>query len=267
MSLEPTIEEKLYMSKKCDLKININAKDDFNNIKVIDNSKIITTDFILKNKTICISEPLFNFNFNESTENILSALSFLSEDVIKELSKISCDYFYPREINDIINGFKILYGHHNHLDDNLISKLIKQPIHMIQLYLMYNNFSTFKRRYLYILGSKFNHSCNPNCKWEIVNDKLIITTMTDINSNDECTISYWNIFDIENISVRKNYIYNIGHFECNCKYCLDPHPVKRCYFCGQVKTLLSCSRCHNVFYCNKECQTQDWVKTHKFVCK
>lgn len=266
MSLEPTIEEKLYMSKICDLKININTKDEFNDIKIIDNSKIVSTDFILKNKTICICEPLLNFNFNESTENVLAALSLLSEDVINDITKICCNYFYPREIDDIIKGFTILYGQNN-LDDDLISKLIKQPIHMIQLYIKFNNFSTLKRRYLYILGSKFNHSCNPNCKWEIINDKLIITTMTDIKSNDECTISYWNIFDIENVSVRKKFIYDIGYFDCNCKYCLDPHTRKRCYFCGQISTLLSCSRCHNVFYCNKECQTQDWIKKHKFVCK
>jgi hypothetical protein len=263
---EPTIDERLCMSKTCDLKININAKDEFHNIKIIDNSKIVSTDFISKNKIICVSDPLFNFYFNESTENLLASLSLLSDDEIEQIIKMCRDYFYPREVEDIIKGFKVMYGE-NHLNDDLISKLMEQPIHMIQLYVKYNNFSTLRKRYLYILASKFNHSCNPNCRWEIVNDQLIITAVTDINSDEECTISYWDIFKIENVVKRKNFIYNVAEFDCNCKYCLDPCPMKRCYFCGQIKALSKCSKCHNVFYCSKECQKQDWIIKHKFVCK
>lgn len=261
--MEPTIQEKLYMSKKCDLRVDVNAKDEINKIKIIDNSKIVSTDCILKNEIICISDPLLSFNYNKTTENVLAALSLLYQDVYNELVRICCDYFYPREIDDIIKGFKNLYGHH--LDDDLISKLMEQPIHMIQLYIKYNNFSQLTKRYLYNLGSKFNHSCNPNCRWEIINEKLIITAVTDINSGDECTISYWDVLNIEDVDVRRKFIYDIAEF--NCKYCLDPHPIKRCYFCGQIRKLLSCSRCHNVFYCNKECQKQDWIKKHKFICK
>ena len=193
---EPTMDEKLYMCKKCDLKVNINAKDEIYNIKLIDNSKIVSTDFIPKNQIICISDPLFNFNFSNKTKNLLASL--LDED--EQLINRYCDYFYLRDKNDIIKGFKDMYGD---LDQDLISKLMKQPIHMIQLYVKYNNFSILKRRYLYILASKFNHSCNPNCKWDIIDDQLIITTITDIKSDEECTISYWNTFNIENVLNRK----------------------------------------------------------------
>ena len=141
--------------------------------------------------------------------------------------------FTPREVDDIIKGFKIMYGH-NYLNDDLISTLMKQPVHMIQLYVKYNNFSLLTIRYLYLLGSKFNHSCNPNCTWEIINDQLIIKTVTDIKTDDECTISYWNIFNIENVVDRKKFIYSLIEFDCNCKYCSDPLPKKRCYYCGQI---------------------------------
>lgn len=130
MSTEPTIDEKLCMSKKCDLKLNLQAKDKFHNIKIVDNSKIVSTDFISNNQIICVSDPLFNFNFDESTEDLLASLSFLSQDVIKQLINICYGYFYPRVVDDIIKGFKIMHGN-NYLNDDLISTLMKQPVHMI----------------------------------------------------------------------------------------------------------------------------------------
>jgi len=41
-----------------------------------------------------------------------------------------------------------------------------------------------------------------------------------------------------------------------------------CQYCGvrRGKKILKCSRCGNVAYCSKECQTKDW-KTHKNACK
>lgn len=260
----PTFIEKLYMSNLCDLKININTHDKSYNIKISDNNKIIATTFIHKKETIYIGEYLLKFN--KSTENLLAALCQLSDDTILQLCKLSMNYFYPYNIDDIIECFKRLY---EISDDKLINEIIKDPLHMIILYTECNNFapSDDKFRYLYLLGSKFNHSCNPNCDWNIIDDKLIITSIVDIKDGEECTIAYWKLFDIQNVIDRKKIIYNCAGFICNCSYCLDPNPKRQCYNCGQIAKLLRCSKCHNSYYCTRECQKEDWIARHKFSCK
>ena len=39
-----------------------------------------------------------------------------------------------------------------------------------------------------------------------------------------------------------------------------------CSFCGEKNEILKCSRCNKAFYCNKECQKNDWGK-HKNLCR
>lgn len=46
--------------------------------------------------------------------------------------------------------------------------------------------------------------------------------------------------------------------EAKSKYC-D-------YCCAKNGRLLKCAKCKNIFYCNKECQKEDW-KWHKYECK
>mmetsp|Transcript_66681 Transcript_66681/g.134413 ORF Transcript_66681/g.134413 Transcript_66681/m.134413 type:complete len:444 (+) Transcript_66681:131-1462(+) len=47
----------------------------------------------------------------------------------------------------------------------------------------------------------------------------------------------------------------------------DPRPVGVCVCCGSPHDLKSCSKCHLVRYCGRECQRSDWNAGHKLVCK
>lgn len=40
------------------------------------------------------------------------------------------------------------------------------------------------------------------------------------------------------------------------------HP---CQICGQLTTLC-CSKCHKIYYCSRQCQSNDWHE-HKKICK
>lgn len=50
---------------------------------------------------------------------------------------------------------------------------------------------------------------------------------------------------------------------------LIPIPLV-CKSCGVIsltKPLRRCTRCRVTFYCNKECQTNDWLPNHRAICK
>ena len=44
-------------------------------------------------------------------------------------------------------------------------------------------------------------------------------------------------------------------------------PIKECRLCKKMSPdHLRCSRCKQAYYCNQECQKQDWA-SHKSYCK
>ncbi len=54
-------------------------------------------------------------------------------------------------------------------------------------------------------------------------------------------------------------------------FCLESitfeYPVRGfCNHCGK-KSSLQCGRCKNAFYCNQGCQSKDWKRKHRNVCK
>ena len=42
--------------------------------------------------------------------------------------------------------------------------------------------------------------------------------------------------------------------------------MTQCNYCEKSDALMSCGRCRIVYYCNKDCQTSDWKKSHKKKC-
>merc|ERR1711964_304113 len=47
----------------------------------------------------------------------------------------------------------------------------------------------------------------------------------------------------------------------------DPAPVGPCNLCGTSNAVMSCGRCHQARYCNRDCQKADWFKGHKSFCR
>ena len=39
-----------------------------------------------------------------------------------------------------------------------------------------------------------------------------------------------------------------------------------CGFCKKSNSVLKCSKCKLIYYCDRNCQVKDW-KNHKLVCK
>ena len=102
------------------------------------------------------------------------------------------------------------YRLYNLTNKDILEQLCFQIEHMIVANIMTNRFvpnnqlfnnntnntnNTNNRRdtYLYVGGSKFNHNCDPNCNYTLIDDKLIVTSVKDILEGEEFTIAYNHI--------------------------------------------------------------------------
>jgi hypothetical protein len=174
---------------------------------------------------------------------------------------------YPRSEEDMLRGFRRLY-YDQILTNDLCEQLLTQIENVIAVYCGCNCFKVDDgenlpyRMLLYIEGSMFNHSCNPNCHWQINNDTLYIYASIDISYNTELTISYLSGIESFDGRFRRNSLMKLN-FVCSCTKCIG-----RCNFCDVYTpaTLLKCGKCKAVPYCSKECQKRDW-SVHKGLCK
>jgi len=247
-------------SKFCKLKYNINAKSKSQSIK-IDDDKILSSKLIPKNTTICECEPIISYYRLSKPSSLPLALNLIpNDDIFQILTNIRNLKMYPNLEEDMTSGLKQLVS-----DEQSISKLIKQPKHAVQVYLKYNHFNNDNNSYLYLLASKFNHSCKPNCSWKITDGLIKITSLRNILPFEECTIPYIDLenFELNKIS-RQNIILDSYGFVCKCKECIII-PIDKCYVCNNKDNLLSCSTCKNILYCGKDCQRLHW-SIHKINC-
>lgn len=260
------------LSKLAKLKYNIDAKNSSKHIIIDNNDKILAFELISKNEEICICEPIISYyrtaeGYNSDPKSLLLALNLQSTDnILQILNKLSNFKLYPNSEEHMILGLRELYKSGNPTEE-FINELIKQPEHIIKVYIKYNHFNVDNNRYLYLLASKFNHSCNPNCNWKIENGIITIFSLKEILSLEECTISYMGIKEftlIKSSIERQNIILNNCSFICKCKECIYI-PIDKCFVCDNRNNLLSCSKCKNIFYCGKDCQRLHW-SIHKYSC-
>jgi hypothetical protein len=252
--------------------IEVNTIDN-NNFSIISNS-IINKDTIIidshpvlvydlksevgykKNKKIKGYIPL-NFAMNW-TECILKSKYY--RYFIFLLSSL-----YPREI-DTINKYSELHNFvitDNNKQINSDATLISRAIASKLLSNMF--YDSDDNLLIYYHSSFLNHSCDPNCISIIDSTgKQIVKTLKKIEKGEELTILYKN-----------NELIHTPKFKCLCNVCLKKSPdndnnnnnnSNKCNYCSKYENNLSrCSICKSVYYCNRECQKNDW-KIHKENC-
>lgn len=131
--------------------------------------------------------------------------------------------------------------------------------------LYYNVFKVGPNSYtLYKTPSHLNHSCDPNAIFE--NSTGILTARRKIEKGEEITITYTELTDPKK---RKKLLFEKYGFVCKCPICENQpksEELPRCAHCSkQIPAKTRCSACKKVYYCNRECQKEDWPK-HKPTC-
>lgn len=131
---------------------------------------------------------------------------------------------------------------------------------------------------MHYLASKLNHSCQANCSWYSVGNRLVFRSIVDIRKGDQLTHCYYPICSITHSVVKRRQIVKENGFYCECDVCNErqaynpSHYIKmmiehdRCFWCNK-KTTVKCRGCGVARYCNKNCQRMHWKRSHKGICK
>jgi hypothetical protein len=69
---------------------------------------------------------------------------------------------------------------------------------------------------LWCRTSRFNHSCQPNCHWNVIGDVMIVRLSRDVAAGEELTVSYHPVVDTYERTRAK--LSSFG-FECSCARC------------------------------------------------
>mmetsp|Transcript_59636 Transcript_59636/g.105991 ORF Transcript_59636/g.105991 Transcript_59636/m.105991 type:complete len:488 (+) Transcript_59636:1-1464(+) len=90
----------------------------------------------------------------------------------------------------------------------------------------------------YFMSSFMSHSCFPNAVWHYDEDDFILRARTDIEANDEVTVSYLSEDGLfESTEWRRTHLKDSKHFICSCVRCTavkDPCRGFRCPSCFKV---------------------------------
>jgi len=72
---------------------------------------------------------------------------------------------------------------------------------------------------IFLKAGVINHSCDPNCKWEMTGETLTITSLRDIKSQEEITVQYIPLVQSWHIAIRRTVILQRKGFLCQCDKC------------------------------------------------
>ena len=89
---------------------------------------------------------------------------------------------------------------------------------------LHNAFNFGSSRYcMLFIGCKFNHSCNPSVLFRPFEDKMVFTTVRDINKGDEIFDTYlssnFTKEQLLNVQLRQTALKANYGFECHCERC------------------------------------------------
>ncbi|CAG7721698.1 unnamed protein product, partial [Allacma fusca] len=93
---------------------------------------------------------------------------------------------------------------------------------------------------LYLKSSRMNHSCIPNCHWEVgpkPEFKIRIRTTCAVKKGELLTIFYWPEHITKPTEVRQEIIRENGNFRCKCARCTDPTEL------GTYRSGVVCKAC------------------------
>ena len=126
--------------------------------------------------------------------------------------------------------------------------------------------------YFHYIGCNFMHSCRPNCRATIKDGILTVTAVRDLVKGEMCTISRRDYAGgsthIDNVIERRKRISTDTTMHCTCDLCMKQEAAsgkRYCFVCSKGSGLSKCARC-DIYYCSRECQTDDWKLGHKTRC-
>ncbi|XP_054165108.1 N-lysine methyltransferase SMYD2-B-like [Oppia nitens] len=128
---------------------------------------------------------------------------------------------------------------------------------------------------IYIGASVLNHSCDYNVVFESIGNKRFVISKRFITAGEELTTFYTNTSlptVTRRMKLKKNF-----YFDCQCRRCIDDTEGdddinselrQVCDHClAKSDGLKRCSICKHMYYCDRNCQRNDWQFGHRYECQ
>ena len=236
----------------------LSFQDQLFGANVVDNSRIIATQLIPKGTLIYRGTPVVSYNerVSEKSCRIICVLSGKTDEKVASLSKLLSN-LYPRTDEEYYKTLSLCYPD--------CTEFRFTQINSIEVKLKINKFSTRGDEFcVYDTGSKFNHSCNPNCIERIDNDNcLTVYSAKDLSQGEECFIAYdRGLCLVPSTDYRREKLLDGFFFHCQCSKCSEMD----CVMCKTNTGTMLCGKCKRVRYCGRECQKAHW-KSHRLTCQ
>ena len=144
-------------------------------------------------QTLCSGEE----SIDETTKRSAAAVAMIAQSILPDETKF--------EVDDIIDMlFKCYCNTHSMRDFDS---------------LQCNGMGLFD------FGSRFNHSCDPNCSFYTRRGKLHVRALKDIEPGEELTITYCELYATR--AQRNKKLYSKYSFTCTCLRCANEETVDR----------------------------------------
>lgn len=283
---EPTLADKMDAYKKVGLSRGPNVEVFYNSL--VEKTRVIATEDIKTGMLVYQGTHFISFDScgDRYAAPLVTSLSLLRNKLRTTLTEELAELYprTPKEMHDSMFNF-----HKDRALESVIAEISKCEEHIIHEKIRLNNFLEKGKIYIYLQGSKFNHSCSPNCFSMFkdgVNSKggnasntqsMIVRAVKNIKKGEEITICYFpELLFMSNSEARSKAVLKRGSFKCNCNSCkgiaVASYSVvgaKTCNTCGTASDkLLLCGKCKTSAYCNASCQKLHWIAGHsKFCCK
>lgn len=262
----PSLSERINLLDKCDL-LSDTGDEVLYNCQVQDNTKMIATCDLSAGIIVYQGHPILSYKSDagKSTEAIFVALNFFNDFAIEDLYERVKD-LYPKTLEEMLAEIS---KRRKNLNIKIIEEMCTQKEHQIIAKINCNAFALGDRKCLYYTGSKFNHSCYPNCLWDKTGEIMTMRTIREVKMGEELTHCYPGCLLEKNVNKRRKVTLIGGLFRCTCNACTDNKifHFMACDNCGNDKAkLMICSGCKSSRYCSQECQRSLWSK-HKIICK
>ncbi|CAH6419461.1 Hypothetical protein POVN_LOCUS739 [uncultured virus] len=283
----------LQIAAETEFKINYDAVEKLVGVEVEGGCRIVATQDIKAGSVIYTGQPLIKFEMKED-DPLGLGLQMLSNATKDKLLALTSG-LSPSTEEDIIKRINWLGSG---LSTERTKNLAHEPNVVLTTRVSMNQFHPEGDvRTLYLIGSKFNHSCAPSCYNLFDSDHVMsMYAMRDLVKGDECSFMYFagdpEVTVAQDAECRRAFIMKRMGFLCTCIACtgktqlrytdlmrhfpgsggvhglarmatilMDAHCCRRC----GVKGSKTCVQCKAVIYCSKTCQRLHW-RTHKKQC-
>lgn len=234
--------------------------------------KIIAKEMIPARTGILLEHETFRFKNKTDQDLTVNGMLLLASNRKDDKGwdtalLVEMDQLLPRNLDDAEHLFLLS----NYYDDPRKVDAEMNEAVFLAAKIATNGFCIDGRtRHIFIGASRVNHSCTPNCDWEITyaTDSgracLRIFTTREVSPGEELTIPYTRILP-DSTPRRQHELLRTRLFMCMCEACKGEKPAAHlrmlrrekqmcCPKCGREGFLgVVCETCKVAHYCKREC--------------